>query len=121
MIEIRPAQEWMVKALYGQTLERSVEAIVALEGNHVLGMAALYPENGHLVLVARITDKAREGIGRCSHKRALIKAARAILNRAARWKLPVVTLADARFENAARLIEHLGFTPIGRDAYEWKP
>lgn len=121
MVEIKPAQEWMVKALYGETIERTVEAIVALDGDAVLGMAALYPENGRLVLVARITDKARQGLQACGHRRALLKAAREIMKRAKRWKLPVVVLADKRIEGADKLIAHLGFKPSGGDFYEWAP
>lgn len=100
-----------MKALYGQTLTETVEAVVALDGNDVLGMAAIYPQDGQLVLVAKLTDKARSDLGRCGHRRALLKAAHAILARARRWKLPVITKADTRYEGAERLLAHLGFVP----------
>lgn len=119
MIEIRPAQQWMVEALYGKTIERTCEAVVALDGTKVLGMAALYPENGRLVLVARITQSAREGLCKCGHKRALLMAARAIMKRAARWGLPVMAQADMRIHGADRLLTHLGFTQTHKDVFTW--
>lgn len=117
MAEIRAAQPWMIHALYGRALEHTVEAIVATEGDTVLGMAALYPENGRLVLVARITPPARAEIRK--HRRTLILAAREIMRRAARWRLPVLTIADPAIPGSAMLVEHLGFTQTHKDIYEW--
>lgn len=103
-------------ALCGRRYERSLEAIAVLDGNDVLGVTGIYPEHGCLVLVARFSDKARTCLPQ--HRRIILKAGREILRRAAKWRLPVLTLADPQYEGSVGLITHFGFKQKSHDLYE---
>jgi hypothetical protein len=118
MAEIRPAAEWMVKALYGRTLPRTVEAIAVLEGKRVLGLTGFYPDGGRLKLFAHIDERARAELPR--HTRVLLRAARQILRRAGCWHIPVWAWCDTRYPRAEAVLEHLAFKKTEhKDIWEW--
>ena len=117
MITLLPATAAHVLALYGKSLPVTIFGIAGVEGERVLGMGAIYAEDGNMVLTCRIAEEARADLR--SHTRALLHGARALLAEATKARLPVRCVADRRYPRAVELLEHLGFRRIDKDLFEW--
>ena len=115
MVNLRPSTAADVAELFGR-LDISVIGITATEDERVLGMGAIYPHDGSLLLICKVAPEARKHLPR--HAKTMVKGARRLLAIAAQYKLPVRVVADRKYPRAAALIEHLGFKYIGKDVYE---
>lgn len=117
MVNLVPATAAHVQALYGKSLPVTIIGIAGVDGEQVLGVGAIYAEDGCMVITCRIADEARADLRR--HARALLIAGRRLIETAARHRLPVRCIADPRYPRAVALLEHLGFRNIGKDVFEW--
>ena len=117
MVNLVPATAEHVQALYGKSLPVTIFGIAGVEGGQVLGMGAIYAEDGKMVITCKITEDARQDLRK--HAKAILRAARALLEQAARTRLPLRCVADRRYPRAVELLEHLGFRHIDKDVYEW--
>lgn len=117
MVEIVPATEAHVMALYGKPLPVTITGLAAIEAGQVQAVAALYPENGCMVLVLRVRDEFRSN--RIRLTRLLLTGARRMLALARKSRLPVHAVADPAYPRSADLIQHLGGAHIGKDTYQW--
>jgi hypothetical protein len=117
VVKLRPALASDVIALYGEPLHTTVLGITGVEGDRVLGMGAIYPSDGCMVMICRIAPDARCELQR--HAKTMVRGARRLIAIAGKTKLPLRTVADRRFPRAVELIEHLGFRHLEKDIYEW--
>ncbi len=117
MITLRATQPADVRALYGKPLPMSITGLTAVEGERILGMGAIYPSDGCMVLVCQVHPAARPL--RLRHARAMLAGAHRLLRTAAQARLPVRAFADRTHPGAAELIERLGFRHVEKDVYEW--
>lgn len=117
MVEIVPATQAHVSALYGGSLPVTLYGVAAIEDGKLLCMGALYVENGCMVATCKIADEARPNLKRYarvffmgwSRLRAIAEARR----------LPVRARPDPDAPRSAALLDRLGFVPIENGAWEW--
>ena len=114
--QIVPATAEMIRTLHAE-LPRTVRAFAAVEGERVLGVAALYPQEGCLILCGIVAPETRAEMKR--HRRTLLRCVWTALAIAVKRGMPVLAIADPDIEGSDRLLLHLGFTP--RDGrFEWE-
>lgn len=120
MVKLRPATAADIRTLYGDPLQVTVRGFVGTDNGNVLGIGAIFPSDGCMVLIFKLTDDARRNL---KSKKAVIKSmlvgARKLLQIAAAHHLPVRTVANKKYPRSVELIEHLGFRHIEKDVYEW--
>ena len=114
--QIVPATMEMIRSLHAD-LPKTVRAIAAVEGERVLGVAALYPQEGCLVLCGVVAPETRAEMKR--HRRTLLRCVWTALAIAVRRGMPVVAMADQDIEGSDRLLLHLGFMPKNGN-YQWE-
>ena len=117
MVSLVPATEAHVRALYSSPLPVTVFGVAGVEAGRVLGLGALYLEQGCMVATCRFSDEAKRDLKR--HTRAILIAARRLLAVAAKKRLPVRAIAAPGEVRAEALLAHLGFAPIENGVWEW--
>lgn len=117
MPEIVPATAQMIAETEG-ALPRTSRVWALVEGERVLGLFGFYPESGRLVLFARFSDQLRsDGM---KFKRTIARGYGKLLALLSTYDMPVHSLADPKVDGSCRLLEHMGFKPIGEGVYEWR-
>ena len=114
--QIVPATMEMIRSLHAE-LPKTVRAVAAVEGGRVLGIAALYPHDGRLILCGVVAPETRAEMKR--HRRSLLRCVWHALAIAVKRGMPVVAIADQDIEGSDRLLLHLGFVPKN-GSYEWE-
>ena len=113
--QIVPATAAMIRSLHAE-LPKTVRAVAAVEGDRVLGVAGIYPQEGYLILFGAIAPDTRAELHR--HKRALLRCVWKVLGFAMQRRMPVFAVADEDIEGSDRFLRHLGFIPR-EGGYEW--
>lgn len=113
MTEIRPATAELLARFYGQAPTRTQRAVVAVDGERVIGVAGVYPDGARMVMFSELTDELKRD------KRAIVRGIRAV-RRLAPAGVPVHALADPDIAGSEVLLEHMGFTPVHGRVYAWQ-
>lgn len=113
MTSIKPATPELLARFYGKLPERTSHAIVAMEGERVIGVAGLYQDGPRMVAFTEL-DGVR------ADKRLIVKGYRALLPLMRAAGLPVLALCDAAVEGSERLLLHYKFRPIGEGVWQWQ-
>lgn len=119
MTEIVPATEEMIRSVTNEPWTRTVRAVAAVDGDRVLGVAGIYPENGHLIMFSGIAPEARAEIHK--HKKTLVRCARRVFEMAITRRMPIAALADDKYEGSESMLRHFGFIHVGKGIYKWQP
>lgn len=114
MIVVEPATLDTMTRFYGHPPSRTARAIVARDGDRVLGVAGLYRAGDRHVAFIDMTDEVR------ARRRVIVLGARALRAMMAEAGGPVHALADPHIEGSDRLLEHYGFEPLEGRVYEWR-
>ena len=93
--------------------KQTMRAILAMDGEHVLGIAGIYRQDAALVLFGQISDELR------AHRRVIVRAIRLVMKMATRVKIPIVAMADPEIDGSDILLEHMGFKPFQGRVYIW--
>lgn len=111
--EIRPATPELMQRFYGAMPKKTSEAIVAVRGERVLGVAGVYREIGASIAFSELTDELK------ADKRALVQGARALTLMLERGGRDVYAMkGDA--QGADVLLRHIGFEPAEMGAWVWR-
>ena len=108
-----PATAELLHRFYGEAPKRSQRAVVALDGERVVGVAGVYVDDERWVMFSDLTEELRKD------KRTIIKGIRAVMKMTQGRDLPVHALADPEIEGSEVLLEHMGFRPITDRIYQW--
>lgn len=103
----------------GERPTMTVWGLAVVDAGRVLGVAAIYPEAGSLMLIARFAPAGRELLTVARGKRWLLLAARRVLDLASTRHLPIYAIADTAIDGSEALLEHLGFGRYHKEAYKW--
>lgn len=114
MTAIVPATQELLERFYGYTPKRSQRAVVAVDGERVIGVAGVYMDDGRQVMFSDLTDEIRKD------KRTIVRGIREVLRLAAKRHLPVHALADPEIEGSETLLRHMGFEEIADRIYQWQ-
>lgn len=114
MIAIVPATQALVERFYGGPPPHTARAVVVLDGDEPIGICGLYTGSDRFVFFGEVTDEVR------AKPKAMVRAARAVLEQARGLKAPVHSLADPKVKNAARFLERLGFERVQGDVFRLK-
>jgi hypothetical protein len=109
---IVPATRELLERFYGEAPARTQKAVVAIDGERVVGVAGLYVDDERQVMFADLTDEVRHD------KRTVIKGIREVMKLASH-RMPVHSLADPEIEGSDTLLLHMGFTPLEGRVYQW--
>lgn len=115
MQAILPADQEIMKAHYGEPIGKTVRAVAMVEDDRVLGVAGSYLDGTRVVVFGSFTEDLRK------KPKLLLRGCKEVQRIAGRAGLPVQALADRSIEAAGRFLEHLGFSNIGGEIYEWRP
>ena len=111
--EILPATPELMRRFYGRMPRRTSEAIVAVRGDRVLGVAGIYRESGAAVAFSELSDELK------ADKRALVRGARTLTLMLERGGRDVYAMkGDA--QGADVLLRHIGFEPAEMGAWVWR-
>lgn len=110
--EIRPATPDLMQRFYGGTPKRTSQAIVAVRGERVLGVAGILHENGKAVAFTELSDEVR------ADKRLIVRAYRMLLPMLEAAGT-VYALADQSVERSDVLLRHYGFEQIDERVWQW--
>ena len=113
----------MIRALHPEAVRQTVRALAVVENDEVLGVAGFYPQDGRLVLFGTMTDAARKEMNKdkfTRYKLALVLCAKKIMGMATEKRMPIVAMADPKFDGSDRLLEYLGFTQSYGRVYQWQ-
>lgn len=113
MTSINPATPELLERFYGRLPERTSQAIVAMEGERVVGVAGLYRDGARLVVFTEL-DGVR------ADKRLIVKGYRALLPIMRAAGLPVLALCDVTVKGSELLLLHYKFKPIGVGVWQWQ-
>jgi hypothetical protein len=113
-IDVIPATAELMRRFYGRTPARTSQAVVAVQGERVLGVAGIYLVNGHAVAFTELSDEIR------SNKRLIVRGYRALLPFIRAAGLPVLALCDASIDGSERLLEHYDFKPMTQGVWQWQ-
>lgn len=100
---IRPATAEDLAAA-GVVPARGGRWLAVLQGERLLGVGGIVPVGAMWVASCRIQPELR------AHRRALLKAARRVLELAQSRKMPVYAEPEAGIQTAGAFLAHLGFT-----------
>lgn len=117
MIKLVPLTAEHILAIYGKPLPVTVFGIAGVENGCVLALGALYLDQGCMVATCLFSDEAKRDLKR--HTRAILIAAKRLLEIAARRNLPVRAIAAPDAPRAEAFLVHLGFAPVGKGIWEW--
>jgi hypothetical protein len=90
-------------------------ALVAVDGNDIVGVAGIYHRVDGLVMFAELGPEVLK------QPRLIIKAYRKLLDWVRESRLPVHSVADETIPNSAKFLEHIGFKCLYDNIYEWVP
>ena len=114
MISFRPATAEAVQKVYGCPQLRSMRGVVFEDDGEPVACAGLYTEAGHQVLFFD-GDHARVRAAPVT----AVKAAKHLLELAARAGTPVLAHALEEAEKSERFLQFLGFTKKEGRVYQW--
>lgn len=117
-MKIVPITAEHLKALEPRSLPYTVRGIAVLDGEKVMGIAGIFPDQGRLVLFSEFSKDARALLGERKQCRVLIRACRQILTLAKQWKMPIHAVPDMSVYGSVNLLNHLGFKPLYKNTYE---
>lgn len=112
-IELRLATPALLERFYGQTPKRTSRAIVAVEGERVLGVAGVYQDGARMVAFTEMSDEIR------ANKRLIVRGYR-MLKPLLEAGLPIYALADRCVEGSEVLLRHFGFERVCDEVYQWQ-
>ncbi len=104
---IRPATAEDLAAA-GVVPARGGRWLAVLQGERLLGVGGIVPAGAMWVASCRIQPEARQNLR--AHRRALLEAARRVLELAQSRKMPVYAEPEAGIQTAGAFLAHLGFT-----------
>ena len=113
-IDVVPATPDLMQRFYGRTPARTSQAVVAVQGDRVLGVAGVYFENGYAVAFTELSDEIR------ANKRLIVRGYRALLPFLRAARLPVVALCDPLIAGSERLLLHYNFEPRAQGVWQWE-
>ena len=109
-----PATREMYEAFTGQPPTRSARIVAAVEGDHVFGLAGVYPDKGRQVAFAELGDEIR------SRPRDLLRLSKLFVERCIAPLSCAHAVCDENVEAAARFLEHLGFQHVAKGVWQWR-
>ena len=96
----------------------SIEGVAVVEGERALGMVGVAIQDGCQLIAAEFTAAALERMQHPSGVKAMLTAARRALAIARGRALPIYAAAHPQFEQAPRVLEHLGFVHFRQRLYK---
>ena len=113
MIEVKHATSAMIRAFYGSDRPYSMKALAAVDGDEVLGVIGIYPQNGQQVVFMDLKDELRK------HPRVLIKGGAIFMRWVREAKMPTCARCDDAIPAARRFLEHFGFRHLNKGVFVW--
>ncbi len=81
--------------------------------DEVYGFGGYYVDRGRVILWCNIRPGGR------AHPRVILRAARALIEKARELNMPIQAGADERVPGSSRLLDHLGFKHVFKGVYQW--
>lgn len=102
----------LLERFYGSMPKRTSRAIVAVDGERVVGVAGVMQQDGRAVAFTEMNDEIR------ANKRLMIHAGR-MLQLMFAEEGEVYAMQDA-VDGADVLLRHYGFEPAGKGVWAWR-
>lgn len=103
-----------IQAFYGDQPRPTLKALVVTRGDEILGVVGLAREGMRSKYFSEIKEDLRPRLKRMIALRTIWRSIELVRNS----RLPVYALAQADEPDAHRLLQRLGFIPVG-DHYQW--
>ena len=111
---IRPATREDLKAVDGEAPAKTTRALAAVEGEEVIAIWGIYPQNSRYVLFSSLSPKFKA----CKRNFIVgIESVRQLL--ASRPWMPVIAEADPDIPGSDVLLKHMGFDHVFGRVYQW--
>lgn len=112
-IDIVPATRELLERFYGGPPIREVNAVAALKGGKIIGVAGVFHEGEVLMAFADMTDELRED------KRAIVRGIHEVMQLIYQHGKETRAIAD-EIPGANILLTHCGFQRVNGEEYVWQ-
>lgn len=111
-IDVIPATPALLSRFYGRIPTKTSQAVVAVEGDRVLGVAGIYRDGARMVAFTELSDEVR------ANRRLIVRGYRALLPLIKAAGMPVLAICDPLIEGSERLLLHYDFEPLSHGVWQ---